>query len=416
MYGAALSLSAATTAGTVGLPFFHMGELDVGIPLQAFGIIVATGVLIGAWLLRRYAEWHGISDDHIRGLLAWVTICGFVGAHVLDVLMYEPQKLGSMNQWALWPPQKWPGLLRIWDGISSYGGFVGGALGFAIYVWWKRLPVRLMADVTIVGLLPAFSIGRIGCTVVSDHIGAFVDKSKWYSFLAMEYPRSFDTKVISDIAKKHPGVDPLLCWNLGLIELLYLIPVNALILWLAFRSRKRMPAGFLVALTGVLYAPVRFFLEFLRPTSTDPLHLGLTFAQWASVAAFGAAGYLAWQVYKNGVAAKVVAPTSGEAQRLLRIVDQEEASKTDIEAAKIDAKKAAEKTASEKPAREKTSDSKASADDKKQVAKTEYSAGGPGSESANLDEPADEGAAVSQEEIVKAEKEPAPSKASKSDE
>ena len=56
-------------------------------------MIVAAGVLIGAALLRRYAEWHGISDDHIRGLLGWITITGFIGAHWLDTFAYEPQKL-----------------------------------------------------------------------------------------------------------------------------------------------------------------------------------------------------------------------------------------------------------------------------------------------------------------------------------
>src|SRR5262245_45251622 len=135
MYGTALAFAGVTTAATFGIPHFQLGSLDVGIPIQAFGVIVAAGVLIGAWLLRRYAEWHGVSDEHIRGLLGWITIAGFLGAHWFDTLLYEPQKLSE--DIASWPPSKWPVLLRIWDGISSYGGFVGGALGFAIYVWWK---------------------------------------------------------------------------------------------------------------------------------------------------------------------------------------------------------------------------------------------------------------------------------------
>ncbi len=389
------------TAASLGIPFFHLGELDVGIPLQAFGIIVATGVLIGAAILRRYAEWHGIKDDDIRSLLGWVTICGFLGAHWLDVLMYEPHKIGSMSQWAIWPPQKWPGLLRIWDGISSYGGFVGGAVGFAIYVWWKRLPVRLMADVTLVGLLPAFSIGRIGCTVVSDHIGAAVDRAQWYAVLGMEYPAKFND-VVRDLSKKQPGAETILAWNLGLIELLYLIPVNALILWLAFRPKKRMPTGFIVALAGVLYAPVRFFLEYLRPTTTDPLHWGLTFAQWASLFAFGAAITLAARVYKNGTAAAVVAPTSAEAQRRLKVLLTDVDAEAQAELAANAAKEKAMKDAKDK--RQPTSESKASADDKPQTAKTEYTASAPGSASANHEEPADDGAAVDQAAIAEAAK------------
>src|SRR5678816_2674617 len=144
MYAAALALSTLTTAGTTGLPWmrvFHLGALtDVGVPIQAFGVIVAVGVLIGAALLRRYAEWHGVSDDHIRGLLGWVTVCGFLGAHEFDMIFYNWAKIGDhtvVTPAGWWPgflgsglyPSNWPLPLKIWEGISSYGGFLGGAIG-----------------------------------------------------------------------------------------------------------------------------------------------------------------------------------------------------------------------------------------------------------------------------------------------
>src|SRR5215470_17890595 len=183
MSALALLMSAGTTA-TFGLPYVHVGALDIGIPIQWFGVIVAIGVLIGATPLRRYAEWHGVSDDHIRSLLTWILITGFIGAHEFDVIAYQWDKIGDgtivQPRWdwfpvALWP-SNWPLVIRFWDGISSYGGFIGGGLGYAAFVWWRRL-------------LPAFSIGRIGCTLVSDHIGAAVDPNAWYAFLAMDYPR-----------------------------------------------------------------------------------------------------------------------------------------------------------------------------------------------------------------------------------
>jgi phosphatidylglycerol---prolipoprotein diacylglyceryl transferase len=314
---AALLLSAAATAGTVGIPFFHRNELISGIPIQTFGVIVAAGVLIGAAILRRYAEWHAVGDNHIRGLTGWITVTGFIGAHVFDVVAYQWEAL-----------QKDPLLLiKIWAGISSYGGFIGGAMGFAFYVWWKRLPARLMADIAIVGLLPAFSIGRIGCTVVSDHIGAAVDPTKWYAALAMAYPRDFNSEVVQNLVASDPGgTGPILAWNLGFLELLYLIPVNALVLWLAFR-KQRLPAGFLVVLTGVLYAPVRFAMEYLRPESSDPRYFDMTFAQWASLVAFGASVYLAVRLIRSGKPAETIAPTSREAQQKLQVILKEDVRK-----------------------------------------------------------------------------------------
>ncbi len=380
----ALAIAGSVAAGSVAaLPHFQLGSLDVGIPIQSFGVIVAAGVLIGAALLRRYAEWHGIADDHIRGILGWITIAGFLGAHWFDVLAYEPHKLSEPM--ASWPPSKWPVLLRIWDGISSYGGFVGGAIGFAIYVWWKRRPPRLYADISIFGLLPGFSNGRIGCTVVSDHVGSVVDKAQWYAALAMNYPIDSNLEVVrravhpecskddtycmidkfGNYAAMYPqgnGEGTITMWNLGLVEFLYLIPVNALVLWLAFR-KKRIPAGFLVAITGVLYAPVRFFLEYLRPVETDARHAGLTFAQWCSLVAFAAAAYTAMRVFKNGKIADTIAPTAGEAQQKLKVILKEDEEKSEREE---EEKRAEEKRTNDKKAAEdsKKSDDKKS-DDKK---------------------------------------------------
>ncbi|MDX2087657.1 MAG: prolipoprotein diacylglyceryl transferase [Kofleriaceae bacterium] len=382
MYAAAITLSAATTVGTTGIPYFHLGSIG---PIQWFGLIVAAGVLIGASILRRYAEWHGVSDDNIRGLTGWITVTGFLGAHLLDVFMYQDKSWLQMEpvNLRLFTVEV-PLILRLWEGISSYGGFVGGALGFFFFVWWKRLPPRLMADIAIVGLLPAFSIGRIGCTVVSDHIGAYVDPSSAFAFLAQNYPRNSNMEVVRELVAAHPGTsETILAWNLGLIEFLYLVPINILILWLAFR-RKRSNAGFITVLTGVLYAPVRFFLDYLRPESSDARHFGLTFAQWASLLAFGGAVYVAMRVFKNGAPAETIAPTAKEAQELLSVNLKEAATKVEPKKetpkAKADLPKA---TASEKSA-DKATDAKPDAAPKED----------PYAEAKRLKEEADEAAAI----------------------
>lgn len=291
---AALAAIAGVTTAVAhsgGLPFFELGVLfDAGpISLQWFGLIVASGVLLGASLARKYAERRGVHDDDMRAVTAWVVVTGFIGAHVFDVVAYEWDRL-----------EKDPLLLlRLWEGISSYGGFIGGALGWSFYVWWKRLSWGLWADTTIVGLLPGFTIGRIGCTVVHDHIGRPTDL-----WTGTDYPRAevvarlCDKEGCPDWVMELPGQVHRL-HNLGMYELAYLIPVNVLILGLAF-SKKRTPAGLLAILTGALYAPVRFFLEYMRPNETDPRYVGLTFAQWSSILAFAVAIYALVRVLRHG--------------------------------------------------------------------------------------------------------------------
>jgi phosphatidylglycerol---prolipoprotein diacylglyceryl transferase len=290
-------MSTHSVAAAGGLPFFELKSIDLGIELQWFGILVATGVLIGAHLARRYSDRFGCDDDDLRGMTAWVVVSGFLGAHVFDVLFYQWDKL-QRDPWLL---------VKVWIGISSYGGFLGGAIGWFLFQWWKRLHTALWADITVVGLLPGFTIGRLGCTVVHDHIGRPTD-----FFLGVDYPVHEARRVCVEDAMGHAVCPEWLVTykgevirlhNLGMNELLYLIPVNILILWLAFR-RKPHPAGMLAVLAGLLYAPIRFFFEYLRPDQTDPRYVGLTFAQWVSIAAFAAAAYGLYHLRKRGKPAR----------------------------------------------------------------------------------------------------------------
>ena len=188
---------------------------------------------------------------------------------------------------------------------------------------------------------------------MSDHIGAAVDPTKWYSFLAMDYPRKLN---LGHLAEHYPNLtgETIKAWNLGLIEFLYLIPVNAFILWLAFRpkSKGRPNSGMLGALTGILYSPVRFFLDYLRPEDSDPRHMGLTFAQWISILMFGIACYALFRLVKHGKPDVPLTDTSGEMQRRLKILlkeaEEEEATKAKEPKSPPAKAEPAKKTAEEK--------------------------------------------------------------------
>lgn len=276
----AVAAFAALAARADGVPFFTLRTLDVGIPFEPFGSIVVIGVVIGAQVLHRYAARHGVGDT--RNLTLWIILTGAIGAHVLEILVYERQRMDA-------DPLL---LLKLWDGISSYGGFLGGAIGYVLYVRWKRLPAGVIADATMIGLLVAFSIGRIACTIIHDHIGTAT--SFW---LGTDYPRSELAKRF--LLSEFPGAGAVVrAHNLGMYELLYLIPVNALVLSLAFSTRRSLPPGLLAISIGLLYAPMRFFLEYLRLDVSDPRYAGLTFAQWCSLVAFAvalAAAAVLWQ-------------------------------------------------------------------------------------------------------------------------
>lgn len=259
------------------LPYFTLPSIDLGpLALQPFGILVATGVLVGAYVARKRAETLNIDEDHLRSVIGWILITGFIGAHIFDVLAYQSDKLAD-------DPLL---LIKVWAGISSYGGFIGGAIGFFIYTKKiGKVPVTPYADVLGWGLLVGFTFGRVGCSVVHDHLGRPADDF----FLAIDIPAKAAAQFQIQPGPHH---------DLGLYELIYLalfvIPVVFLV------TRKVKIVGTNAALMIILYAAVRPFLDYFRFPSTDPRYAGFTFAQWMSVVTLGIGVALAVHLVRKG--------------------------------------------------------------------------------------------------------------------
>jgi phosphatidylglycerol:prolipoprotein diacylglycerol transferase len=246
------------------LPHITLAPFDLGpVPVSPFDMLVAAGVLVGAWRARARAELLGLELDRLRSLCGWCVAAGFVMAHVFDVLLYQP---GALAQDPLL-------LLRLWAGISSYGGLLGGALGF---LWATRSSGEsrlLWLDTLMCGVVPAWLLGRAGCALVHDHVGIASD-----SPLAVAFPGG----------ARH---------DLGVLEFLYLgLVVAPVVTVLARRSVRSGTIGGVVAL---LYGPVRFALEFLRMPDTDPRYAGLTPAQYLAVPTAIAGALLLWRARRS---------------------------------------------------------------------------------------------------------------------
>jgi len=252
-------------------PYFHIDPAWIG-GLEPFGVIVAIGVLFGAELARRHAERTGLNLEELRRLAFYTLLFGFVLAHVIDVLLYQP---GWWDKDKLLP-------FKLWAGISSYGGFLGGVLGFVFY--WKvrsgrnRLPEdepgRLArthplayGDAAAYGSLGGWVFGRLACAVAHDHVGKPSD-----FILAIRFPEGNPSHI-------PPGS----FHDLGFYEFLYL---TALFVVFVLVWRKPRREGMALGAFAMAYTVPRFFFEFLRWSETDPRYLGLTPAQWFSIAGF----------------------------------------------------------------------------------------------------------------------------------
>ncbi|MCB1163059.1 MAG: prolipoprotein diacylglyceryl transferase [Candidatus Krumholzibacteriia bacterium] len=226
----------------IDIPALHLvGSLRV----QPFGVLVALGLVTGYAVARREARRRGLDEARIGDLVLWTVVGGFVLAHLVSAIFYFPDEV-ARNPWEL---------LKVWDSLSSYGGFAGGALGALIAIRRYRLPLWPTVDTLAAALIAGWFFGRLGCTVVHDHPGRLSD-----FFLAVNYPGG----------ARH---------DLGFDEWLFTIGLNVTVFLML---RRDPPPGSVLALLMIAYAPVRFGLDFLR--TADRHYLGLTPGQYFSVA------------------------------------------------------------------------------------------------------------------------------------
>jgi phosphatidylglycerol---prolipoprotein diacylglyceryl transferase len=284
------------------IPYLEMHPLRLWgfFQVQPFAALVLTGIFLGIWFGRKRARESGIPPEHMAYPIGIALTAGMLSAHALEVLLYFPERISQDGIVTL---------LRFWEGLSSYGGFLGAALGLAVYYRATGRSFLAEGDILVQGLVVGWIFGRAGCALVHDHPG----RSSEF-FLAVDFPG----------VPRH---------DLGLYELLYTLTVLLpLILVLHHRygagrrtARATRPArvhgrpkratgprargapppppGTYLAAVSLAYAPVRFALDFLRATDlpgSDRRVLGLTPGQYGSVALLAIGLVLVSRIRRRG--------------------------------------------------------------------------------------------------------------------
>ncbi len=251
------------------LPYFSIPTKTVlGIPLDPWGILVTGGFLIGLEIARARAIKAGLDVRDIVDGIVFTVLSGFIGGHLVHVLAYHPEQYEADGIWSL---------IYVWKGFSSFGGFFGAVFGAtAFFRWIRPRPFWQHADQVMFAFPFAWIFGRAGCAIVHDHIGRQTD-----FFLGVNFEERF------------PGMG--VRHDLGLYESLYTMVIAA-VFW-ACRDRAWKPGSFAV-LWAFMYAPVRFFMDFLRNTdlkNADVRWGPLTPAQWGCIVMLaGGAALWAW--------------------------------------------------------------------------------------------------------------------------
>ncbi|MBL8608627.1 MAG: prolipoprotein diacylglyceryl transferase [Myxococcales bacterium] len=268
-------------------PFVSIDESKLG-PIHAYGLCLALALLSWDWLVMKRAAQFGLEKRDFRALTLWILVLGGLFGVGIDWLFYRPDVVAQAKP------------AFVLQGISITGGFVGAVTGGFVWRYLKitreglRLrferraePVALMPySEVIVSTWPiAFTFGRLGCALVHDHPGVFATPGSLGAKLAVAWPLHAGDGVTYSFGPLHATYGSLLRYDLGLLECLYLAIITVAF---AVTYKRRLRPWTYTAAGCLLYGGARFFLDFLRPgpsvSGGEPRHLGLTFAQWWSIA------------------------------------------------------------------------------------------------------------------------------------
>ena len=245
------------------IPFLHLGPISI----PTFGLMVATGLLVAAYVLqadfdrrrdgflkRNYLQETKEPSHHDEGFLiiGIAGINGLLGARLYHVLE-SPRDLMAD-----------PSLLISRFGFAWFGGFMGGFIALFFLARHHRIPVLEFMDLCSPAAAVGYAIGRIGCLLSGDGDYGVPTNLPW----AMSFPNG----VVPTTEKVHPTpIYEFLLWML-----------IAAILWLmGKKALNGEAAGKIFSYYLILTGAARFLIEFIRINPRS--FFGMSNAQTASL-------------------------------------------------------------------------------------------------------------------------------------
>lgn len=219
---------------------FELGPISV----RWYGIIIATGILLGYFIAQASVKRIGHDKDTLVDIIFWSAIVGFIVARIYFVIFQWPYY--AQNPIEI--PMIWHG------GIAIHGGLIGGFITGIFVCRHKNLNPFQIGDVIAPSMILGQGIGRWGNFMNHEAHGGPVAKS----FLENLHIPNFIIENMHINGKYyHPTFLYESLWDIiGFIVLIFI--------------RKHLRVGDTLCLYLIWYSIGRFFVEGLR---TDSLML-----------------------------------------------------------------------------------------------------------------------------------------------
>lgn len=212
-----------------------------GLNIAWYGIIIASGLLLGIWLGNARARKRGWSSDLLLDFILLAVPLAVIGARTYYVAFEweyfaaNPEKIIAINQ----------------GGLAIYGAVIGGFLAAFFFSRATKFPFLKLIDLVIPSLILGQAIGRWGNFINQEAFGALVTNPQLQFFPLAVY--------IQSLGEWHQATFfyESFCNSILLVVTLLI-------------SRKGVKDGTLLATYFIGYGTIRAVIEGLR---TDSLYL-----------------------------------------------------------------------------------------------------------------------------------------------
>lgn len=207
-----------------------------GIKIMWYGILIASGVIIGSIIAINEAKKRGYSEDTIINLLLVSVPVALIGARLYYVIF----------SWDLYRDNPISALNFRQGGLAIHGGLIGAVVASIIYCKVNNIKFWKIADIMAPSIVLGQAIGRWGNYINQEAHGG---------------PTNLPWGIIVNGTKVHPTFLYESIWDFAIFIFLFI-----------YRKKdKKKFDGQIFLLYIILYSIGRFWIEQLR---TDSLMIG----------------------------------------------------------------------------------------------------------------------------------------------
>lgn len=230
---------------------FKIGRLTI----HTYGVMIALGLAVSMRYLVLRARKAGIADNTAMDIVLYGVLAGIAGARITYILLNLSFYIGHPLD-----------IVKIWEGgLVFYGGFITGAAAIIVYIR-RNKPLRVLhvADLMAPSIALAHFFGRLGCFFAGCCYGG-----------PLSLPWAVCFRNPSSLAPLGIDVHP--------VQLYEAAGNLAIFVFLDRYSNRKHVEGFVFGIYLILYAVLRFVIEFFRGDERGQFLSGFSPSQIMSI-------------------------------------------------------------------------------------------------------------------------------------